>query len=166
MEGRDTETTEGTANSYRSPKKPGRLQRRIPKNEKHEVEVVIEKVVKAQKEAQSAAETGDREEQIAHNKESRTTSSTRRTRRNTSRKWKLNSTRSVMTSSLSWTRTSSHQPDGLQEPKDINKGRPRGHPVLSKSILNRSQRSDRPAMQRTTRILRSRVVYPRIRSTT
>ena len=38
--GRDTETTEGTANSYTSLKKP---------------EVEIEKVVKAQKEAQSAA---------------------------------------------------------------------------------------------------------------
>ena len=30
----DRETTEGTANSYRSMKKPGRLQRRKPKNEK------------------------------------------------------------------------------------------------------------------------------------
>ena len=39
---------------------PGRLQRRKPKNEKHEMEVEIEKVVKAQKEAQSAAEVADR----------------------------------------------------------------------------------------------------------
>ena len=84
MEGCDTETT--AANSYRSLKKPGRLQRRIPKNEKHKMEVEIELVAKAQKEAQSAAETADRDQQIAHNKESRTTSSTRRTRRNTSRK--------------------------------------------------------------------------------
>ena len=38
---------------------------------------------------------------------------------NTSRKWKQNSRRSMMTSSLSWTRTSSHQPDGLLEPKVI-----------------------------------------------
>ena len=68
------------------------------KNEKYELEVEVEKVVKAQKEAQSAA---DREEPIAHNKESRTRSSTRRARRSTSRKWKLNSRRSVMTSSLS-----------------------------------------------------------------
>ena len=60
---------------------------------KHEMEVEIVKVVQAQKEAQSAAEIADREEQIAHHKESRTTSSTRRTRRNTSRKWKLNSRR-------------------------------------------------------------------------
>ena len=129
MKGLDTGTTEGTANSYRSLKKPGRVQRSIPKNEKHEMEVEIEKVVKAQKEAPSAAEVADREDHIAHNKESMTTSSTRRTRRKTSRKWKLNSRKSVMTSSLSWTRTSAHQPDGLQEPKDINKGRPRGNPV-------------------------------------
>ena len=51
------------------------MQRRKPKNEKHEMEVEIEKTVKAQKEAQSAA---------------------RRTRRKTSRKWKLNSRRFVM----------------------------------------------------------------------
>ena len=38
----------------------GRLQRRKPKNEKHEMEVEIEKVVKAQKEAQSAAEVTER----------------------------------------------------------------------------------------------------------
>ena len=66
--------------------KPGRLQRRKPKNEEHEMEVEIEKVVKAQEEAQSAAEVADREEQIAHNTENRTTSRRRRTRRNTSRK--------------------------------------------------------------------------------
>ena len=44
---------------------------RWKKNEKHEMEVEIEKVVKAQKEAQPAAEVADREGQIAHNKESR-----------------------------------------------------------------------------------------------
>ena len=59
-------------------KKPGRMQKRIPKNGKHEMEVEIEKVAKALKEAQSAAEVPAREEQSAHNKESRTTSSTRR----------------------------------------------------------------------------------------
>ena len=74
----DTGTTEGAANIYRSLKKPSRLQRRIPKNEKHVMEVKIERVVKAQKKAQSADEMADREEQIAHNKESRTTSSRRR----------------------------------------------------------------------------------------
>ena len=42
------------------------MQRRIPKDEKHEMEVEIEKVVKAQKD-QSAAEIADREEQIAYN---------------------------------------------------------------------------------------------------
>ena len=86
MEGRHTETTEGTANSYRSLKKPDRLQRMIPKHEKHEMEVAIGKVVKAPKEAQSAAEVAHREEQIVHNKESRTTCNRRRTRRNTSRR--------------------------------------------------------------------------------
>ena len=70
---------EVTANSYRSLKKPGRLQRRKPKSEKHEMEVETEKAVKASKEAQSAAEVTDREAQIAHNKESMTTSSRRRT---------------------------------------------------------------------------------------
>ena len=123
------ETTEGAVNSCRSLKKPGRLQRRFPKNEKHEMEGEIEKVVKAQKEARSAAEVADREEHIAHNKESRATSSRRRTRRNTSRKWKLNSRRFVMTSALSWTRASSHRREGPQEPNAICKGRPREHPV-------------------------------------
>ena len=63
--GRDTET-KGTANSYRSVKKPGGKQRRIRKNEEHEMEVEIEKVLKARKEAHSAAEISDREEPIAH----------------------------------------------------------------------------------------------------
>ena len=98
------------------------------RTKKHEMEVEIEKVAKAQKEAQCAAEIADREEQIAHNKESRTTSSRRRTRRNTSRKWKLNSRRCVVTSSPSWPRTSSHRPGGLQEPKAIRKERSRDHP--------------------------------------
>ena len=43
----DTETTEGARHSNRSLKKPGRLQQRKPKNEKHEMEVEIERVVKA-----------------------------------------------------------------------------------------------------------------------
>ena len=51
------------------------------------MEVEIEKVVNAQRAAQSADKIADTEEQIAHNKESRTTSSRRRSRRNTSRKW-------------------------------------------------------------------------------
>ena len=67
--GGDTGTTGGATNSYRSLKMPGRLQRRKPKNEKHVMEVEIEKVVKARKEAQSAAELAHREEQIAHIKE-------------------------------------------------------------------------------------------------
>ena len=44
---------------------------------------------------------------------------------------------------------------------------PKRSSSLSKSILNRSQRSDREHRKpRTTRILRSRVVYPRTHSTT
>ena len=66
---RDTGTTEGTANSYRTLKKPGRLQRRIPKNEKHEMEVEIEKVIKAQEETQSPAEIADRGNKICTTKE-------------------------------------------------------------------------------------------------
>ena len=58
-------------NRYRSLKEPGRLQRTKPKNEKLEMEVQIEKVVKAQKEAQSADEVADREEQTSHNRESK-----------------------------------------------------------------------------------------------
>ena len=45
----------------------------------------MEKVVKAQREVQSAAEVANREEQIAHNQESRTTSSRRRRREGTRR---------------------------------------------------------------------------------
>ena len=92
---------------------------------KQDMEVEIEKIVNAQKEAQSAAEIADREEQTAHNKESRTMSSRSRARKKTSRKWKLNSRRCVI-SSLSWTRTSSHRPEG--EPKAIDKERSRAHP--------------------------------------
>ena len=45
--GSDTATTGGAANSYRSQKKPSRLQRRIPKNGKHEMEFEIQKVVRS-----------------------------------------------------------------------------------------------------------------------
>ena len=110
------------------------------------MEVEIEKVVKAWNEVQSAAEVADREEQIAHNKESRTTSSRRRMRENASRKWKLNSGRYVMTSSLPWTRTSSHRPEGLQKPKAISKRALKTSSSLSESIMTRSQISDRFAM--------------------
>ena len=130
--GSDTETIEGAANSYRSPKKPGRPQRKKPKNEKHEIEVEIEKVVKAQKEAQSVAEVADREEQSAHHKESRATSSRRRTRGNTSRKWKLNELQKICDGILAlMDKHLSHRPERLQEPKAISKGRSRGHPVCA-----------------------------------
>ena len=163
MEGCDTETTGGAANSNRSLKKPGRLQRRKPKNEKHEMEVEIEKVVKAQTEAQSAAEVADREEQIAH-KESRTTSSGRRTRRNTSRKWKLNSRRSMMASSLSWLIPSARR---IALAEDHEPRTPKISSSSSESIMNRWPRSDRQHRKpRTTRILRSRAVYPRTHNTT
>ena len=46
MEECDTETTGNAAKSYRSLKKPGRLQQRKPKNEKHEMEVEIEVVAR------------------------------------------------------------------------------------------------------------------------
>ena len=71
---------------------------------------------------------------MAHNKSNR-----RRTRGSTSQKWKLNSRRSVMTSSLSRTRTSSHRPEGLQEPKAINKGRPRGRREATGSIASQER---------------------------
>ena len=113
------------------------MQRRIPKYEKHEMEVEIEKVVKAQKEAQSAAEVADRGEHIAHSKESMAQVAAEEDAR----------------------RIAGAEGHQQRTPKRSSS--------LSKSILNRSQRSDRLAMQpRTTRILRSRVVYPRTHSTT
>ena len=110
VEGRDTETTEGKANSYRSLKKPGRLQRRIPKNEKMSWSSRSRRLSRLRRKPSlhTTMKAGQRTARVV------------REGRNTSRKWKLNSRRTVMTSSLSWTRTSSHQPDGLQEPKDIN----------------------------------------------
>ena len=88
-------------------KKPGRLQRRIPKNEKHEMEVEIEKVV-------------------------------------------------LIPSARRIAGTEGHQQRTLKR-----------SPSLSKSILNRSPRSDRQHRKpRMTRIVRSRVVYPRTHSTT
>ena len=75
----DTETTGGTANRHRSLKKPGRLQRRKPKNENMRWRLRSRSLQEAQEEAQSAAEVSDRDEQIAHNQESKTTSSRRRT---------------------------------------------------------------------------------------
>ena len=149
MKGCATEKTGGAANSCRSLKKPGRMQRRKSKNEKHEMEVEIEKIVKAQNEAQSAVEVADI-------------------------KWKLNSRSFVMLSSHSWTKPSSHQPQHagpsarrIAGTEYHQQRTPQRSSSLSKSILNRSQRSDRQHRKpRTTRILRSRVVYPRIHSTT
>ena len=113
------------------------------------MEVEIEKIVKAQNEAQSAAQVADI-------------------------KWKLNSRSVVMLSSHSWTKPSSHKPQhagpsarriaGTEYHQQLT---PKRSFSLSKSILNRSQRSDRQLRKpRTTRILRSRAVYPRIHSTT
>ena len=132
------------------------------------MEVEIEKVVKAQKEAQSAAEVADRKEQIAHNTESRTTSSRRRTRRNTSRKWKLNSRRSVMASSLSWTKTSSHRSEGLQESKAINKGRQeviQFEQVDFEQVAEKRQTASQ-AKNAQHNHKRSRLICPRTHSTT
>ena len=131
------------------------------------MEVEIEKVVKAWKEAQSAAEVADRKEQIAHNRESRATGSRRRTRGNTSRKWELNSRRSVMTSSLSWTRTSFPSARRIAETECHRQRTPKRSSSWSESITNRSPRSDRQHRKpRTTRILLSRVICPRTHSTT
>ena len=115
---------------------------------KHEMEVQIENVVKTQKEAQATAEVADREEQIAHNKESRATSC----RRGVCQK----DCRSVRSSEGKSPRTDGHQ-----------QRTPKRSSSLSESIMNRSQGSDRLAKYlRTTRILRSAVVYPRTHSTT
>ena len=81
------------------------------------------------------------EEQIAHNKESRTTSSTRRTRRNTSRKWKLNSKRSMMASSL-MDKNLIPSARRIAGAEGHQQRTPKRSFSLSKSILNRSQRSD------------------------
>ena len=70
MEGCDTETTGDAENSYRSLKKPGRLKRRKTKNENMRWRLRSRSHSEAQKEAQSAANVVDTEEQIAHNKES------------------------------------------------------------------------------------------------
>ena len=161
--GRDTETTEETANSFRSLKKPGQLQRRFPKNEKHEMEVEIEKVVKSQKEVQSAAEMADREEQIAHNKESRITSSAKEYVAKVEAELQKigDDILALMDNNFIPSARRITGGEGHQQKT------PKRSSSLSKSILNRSQRSDRLAMwPRTTRILRSKVVYPRTHITT
>ena len=67
MEGCDTETTGVAANRCRSLKDPCQLQRRFPKNEKHEMEIEIEKVAKAQKEAHERKQ--DNEQHASYAKE-------------------------------------------------------------------------------------------------
>ena len=82
------------------------------------MEVEIEKVVKAQKEAQSANEVVDREEQTAHNKESKA---------------------QVI---------AEEDAEGLQEPKAISKGRSRDHPVwASRSWTGRREATNSIASQ-------------------
>ena len=94
------------------------------------MEVEIEKVVKAWNEVQSAAEVADREEQIAHNKESRTTSSRRRMRENASRKWKLNSGR-ICDDIFALMDQEPHPigQKGCRSRRPSAKGRSRHHPV-------------------------------------
>ena len=102
---------------------------------KHEMEVDMWKVVKAQKDAQSAAEIVDRRffDDILALMDKNFIPSARRT-----------------------AGTEGHQQRTLKRSSS-----------LSKSNLNRSQRSDRQHRKpRTTRILRRRVVYPRTHSTT
>ena len=101
------------------------------------MEVEIEKVVKAQKEAEFAAEVADREEQIAHDKESRAQVIAEEDARRIAG-------------------AEGHQQRTLKRSSS-----------LSESIMNRSPRSDRQHRKpRTTRILRSRAVCPRTHSTT
>ena len=87
------------------------------------MEVEIEKVVKAQKEAQSAAEVTDREEQFAHNKESRDNE-----QQASYAKEYVAKVEAELQKICGWTRTSSHRRQGLQDPKAIKKGRSREHP--------------------------------------
>ena len=145
----------------------------IPKNEKHEMEVEISRLIRKLGlqlrllTERNKLHTTKKEEQIAHNKESRTTSSRRRTRRNTSRKVEAEfqkicddifavMDKNLISSARRIARTEGHQQRTLKRSSR-----------LSKSILNRSLRSDRQHRKpRATRILRSRVVYPRTYSTT
>ena len=62
--GRDTETT---SNQLQIAEEARLIAEKDSEERKHEMEIGIEKVVKAWKEAQSTAESADREEQIAHN---------------------------------------------------------------------------------------------------
>ena len=73
----------------------------------------------------------------------------------------LNSRKSMMTSSLSRTRISHHRTDGLEGPKAIDKGRPRGHPVWASRFWISDEKTTGP--RRTTR---SRGVSLRAHSTT
>ena len=152
MEGRDTETTEGTANSYRSPKKPGRLQRRIPKNEKHEMEVEIENLVKAHKEAQSVAEIADREEptctqQRKQDNEQHASYAKEYVAKVEAGPQKIcDDIFALMDKNLIPSARRITGAEGHQQRT------PRRSSSLSKSILNKSQRSDKLAMKpRTTR---------------
>ena len=126
--GSDTETIEGAANSYRSLKKPGRPQRKKPKNEKHEIEAEIEKVVKAQKEAQSAAEVADRGTKCTPQRKQGNEQQASYTREYVAKveaelQKICDGILALMDKHLS------HRPERLQEPKAISKGRSRGHPV-------------------------------------
>ena len=93
---------------------------------------------------ESAAEIDDREEQIAH-----TTKKVGQRAAGVVREgWELISRRSVMRSSLSRTGTSSHRPEGLQQPKAISNGRSRDHPVwASRSWTGRREATDSIANQ-------------------
>ena len=159
MEGCDTEATGGAANSSWSLKKPGLLQQRRPKNERHEVEVSERKF---SPQARSLTE-----EQIARNKESRATGSRRRTRGNTSRKWNFGLQKicdgilALMDKNLIPSARRIAGAEGHQQ-RTVKRSS-----SLSESIMNRAPRSDRQHRKpRTTRILRSRVVYPGTHSTT
>ena len=99
------------------------MKRRKPKNENMRWRLRSRSLSEAQKEAQSAAEVADREEQIAHNKESKAQVAAEDDARR-------------------FAGAEGHQ-----------QRTPKRSSSLSKSVLNRSQRSDRQHRKpRTTRI--------------
>ena len=138
------------------------MQRRKPKNEKHEMEVEIDKVVKAQKEAQSTAKVADREEtnctqQRKQDNEQQASYAKEYVAKVEAEFQKIcDGILALMDKNFIPSAAEGHQQGTLKISSN-----------LSKSILNRSQRSNRQHRKpRTTRIFRSRVVCPRMHSTT
>ena len=128
---------------------------------KNELEVEIEKVVKAQKDAQSAAEIAEREGNKLHTtkKAGQRTARVVRVAKVEAELQKIcDDILALLDKNLIPSARRIAGAEGHQQRT------PKRSSSLSKSILNRSQRSDRLA--RTTRTFRSRVVHPRTHSTT